>query len=180
VSYDPPRGSNRNAIASLTVDTLPDMTSRDPYIFACPCCKLPQPAAIDKATTVTAPVCADCTHHQGDQDRKRLQRAEAHERMLWERMIACRASEAQARSATSAAQASAATAHDAMVAALRSRGRLAERIVEAADESPSAFMALARDPDVVKWARRAQMHEADEDPDLWPDPSPARPPGRGS
>jgi hypothetical protein len=47
-------------------------------------------------------------------------------------------------------------------------GRLAERIVSAADEGPNAVMALARDPDVVKWAHRAQMPEPDEDPELWP------------
>jgi hypothetical protein len=148
------------------------MTSREPLVFACPCCQLPQPRAIDKATGVTAPVCDACAHHQGDQDRKRAQRAESHEKMLRDRMTACRASEAKARSATSVAQASAERAHEAMVAALRSRGRLAKRIIDAADEGPNAVKALARDPDVVRWARREEMPMSgpEEDPEMWPGP----------
>ena len=111
------------------------MTSPEVRVFACGCCRLPQAAAIDKTTGVTVRVCADCTHHQGDQAQKRVQRAESHERMLRERMDMCRTSEAKARSAASLAAKNADEAYERMKAALRSRSNLAARIVDAAGES---------------------------------------------
>lgn len=137
--------------------------------FACGCCRLPQPRPVDKATGVTARVCAGCTHHQGDQDVKRVQRAESHERMLRERLDACRASEAKAARRASAADAVVSDARQATAAALASRGRLAARIVDAAAENPGhrcAAMQLARDPDVIRWGRQAQARELDDDLNL--------------
>jgi len=137
------------------------------YFPLCSCCKLPQPQAIDKATGVSAPVCAGCTHHQGDQTAMRLRRAESHERMCRERLDACRASEAAARKEHRAAADDAANARRATAAALASRGRLAKRIVDAAASSPGSHrcpsMDLANDPDVVRWARRAAQDLDDLD-----------------
>ena len=112
------------------------MTSPEVRVFACGCCRLPQPAAIDKTTGVTARVCADCTHHQGDQATKRVQRAESHERILRERMDVCRTSEAKARSAASLAAKNADEAYERMKAALRSRSNLAARIVRRSGREP--------------------------------------------
>jgi hypothetical protein len=80
----------------------------------------------------------------------RTVQAESHVRMLRERLEACRASEAQAR-------AEAAQAREAVRAALDSRSRLAERLVDAADRSGNhrcEAQAIARDPQVVRWAQR--------------------------
>lgn len=124
----------------------------------CPCCGLDQPAAVD-VTGVTAAACAECTHHQGDQEKKRLQRAERHERMLRERLTACRASESKARAAAATASKAAAEEHEATAAALRSRSNLAARIVEAAAEEAGrhtcSLQYVAQDQQVIKWARRA-------------------------
>lgn len=122
----------------------------------CACCSLPQPPGIDKVTGVTARVCNDCTNHQGDQDRKRVQRAESHERMLRQRMDACRASEAEARRQMATAKADSRDARERTAFALASRGRLAARVVEAATDS-RVIAAIARDPNVVKWARQASQ-----------------------
>jgi len=103
------------------------MTEAEIPYARCICCGLDQPRYAD-ATGVTARVCAQCTHHQGEQDVKRLARAERHERMLRERLEACRASESQTR--LKAARDRAATA-----AALQSRGRLASRLVDAVGKS---------------------------------------------
>lgn len=114
----------------------------------CPCCGLLQPTCVD-AAGVTARVCAMCTHHQGEQDSKRLSRAEKHEEMLRKRLEACRASESQA-------QADAAKARKARTVAFRSRGWLASRLVQAADRNGNhhcAVQAIAREPDVDRWAR---------------------------
>jgi hypothetical protein len=133
------------------------MTMADTRYTRCPCCGLDQPRSLD-VTGVTARVCAKCTHHQGEQAAKRLARIESHERMLRERLEACRASESETRSKE--AKARAATA-----AALQSRGWLAARLVNAADKSGNhrcPAQEIARDPDVVRWARR-------EDGDgIWP------------
>ncbi|MGH3194521.1 MAG: hypothetical protein ACRDNT_01020 [Streptosporangiaceae bacterium] len=133
------------------------MTEAETPYARCICCGLDQPRYAD-ATGVTARVCAQCTHHQGEQDVKRLARAERHERMLRERLEACRASESQTQ--LKAARDRAATA-----AALQSRGRLASRLVDAVGKSGNhrcPAQEIARDPDVVQWARR-------EDRDgIWP------------
>ena len=116
------------------------------------------PAHCPDVTGITARVCAKCTHHLAGRAAKRLARAESHERMLWERLEACRASESETRS--KAAKARAATA-----AALQSRGRLAARLVDAADRSGNhrcPAQEIARDPDVVRWARREDEYE------IWP------------
>ena len=89
--------------------------------------------------------------------------------MLRERLDACRASEAKATRRASAAEAMVSDARQATAAALASRGRLAARIVDAAAESPShrcAATQLARDPDVIRWARQAQTRELDDDLNL--------------
>jgi hypothetical protein len=107
----------------------------------CTCCGLEQPRSLD-ATGITARVCAKCTHHQGEQDTKRLARAESHERMVRERLEACRASESETR-------AKAAKDRAATVAALQSRGRLAARLVDAVDRSGNhqcPAQGIARDP----------------------------------
>jgi septal ring factor EnvC (AmiA/AmiB activator) len=127
----------------------------------CPCCGLNQPLSLD-ATGVTARVCAQCTHHQGDQETKQLQRAERHERMLRERLTACRDSESKAQAAVVEARKAAAEAREATAAALRSRANLAARIVEAAQETgrhtcPLAH--IAHDQDVIGWARRADQED---------------------
>ena len=68
--------------------------------------------------------------------------------MLRERLTRCRQSEGAARL-------EAEKARDTVRSALSSRGRLASRIVAAADQKvTAAFMEIARDTDVVKWARR--------------------------
>lgn len=124
----------------------------------CPCCRLDQPVALDTATGVTARVCADCTHHQGEQDTKRLAKAKRHEQMLRERLAACRASESRARSEAAQARSEAARAREATASALRSRAQLAARLAEAADESGNhrcAAIGIARDPEVTRWAREA-------------------------
>src|SRR5260221_14279597 len=91
----------------------------------CRCCGLPQPSAAD-VTGVTAAVCQACAHHQGDQDAKRLSRAETHERMLRDRLAKCRQSETEA-------QAERARAREAVASALTSRGHLAARVIDAVD-----------------------------------------------
>jgi hypothetical protein len=104
-------------------------------------------------------MCAECTHHQGEQDAKRFARAERHERMLGERLTACRASESRARSEAAQARSEAARAREATASALRTRARLAVRLAEAADESGNhrcAAMGIARDPQVTGWAREAE------------------------
>jgi Zn ribbon nucleic-acid-binding protein len=124
----------------------------------CPCCGLNQPVALD-ATGVTARVCAECTHHQGEQDAKRLAKAKRHEQILRERLAACRASESRARSEAAQARSEAAGAREATASALRSRAQLAARLAEAADESGNhrcAAMGIARDPEVTRWAREAE------------------------
>jgi hypothetical protein len=121
----------------------------------CLCCGLNQPPALD-ATGVTARVCANCTHHQGEQSAQRLRRAETHERMLREWLARCHASESQA-------QAGAKQAREAVASALRSRGQLAARLVEAAGERGNhrcPAKEIARDPEVIRWARRQDGRDA--------------------
>jgi hypothetical protein len=127
----------------------------DPY-RRCPCCGLDQPPCQDPTTGVTARVCAKCTHHQGPEDAQRRKRAENHERMLRERLEACRASESQAQS-------EAAQAREAVAAALGSRGLLAARLVEAADKSGNhacPAQEIARDQQVIRWAQRQDEDDA--------------------
>ncbi len=115
----------------------------------CRCCQLDQPPAIDRATGTTAPVCARCTNHQGDQGTNPLRRAAAHESMLRQRLEQSVAAEAEARRLAAEARAIARRALD-------SRNRLAKRVVDAVDRvGPRAGIAqIASDPDVRKWARR--------------------------
>jgi hypothetical protein len=124
----------------------------------CLCCGLHQPPAQD-ATGVTARVCANCTHHQGEQSPQRLRRAETHERMLREWLARCRASESQAQAEAKHAQAEARETREATASALRSRAGLAARLAGAADESGNhrcAVMGIARDPQVIRWAQEAE------------------------
>jgi Zn ribbon nucleic-acid-binding protein len=127
----------------------------------CPCCGLAQPRALD-TTGVTARVCADCTHHQGEQDAKRLARAKRHEQMLRERLAACRSSEPKSRTTAEEARKAAAEAREATAAALRSRSNLAARIIEAAQEAgrhTCPLVQIAHDRDVIGWARRADQED---------------------
>ena len=142
------------------------MTSHEVPVFGCPCCGLQQPPAVDKSTGVKARVCEKCTHHHGDQDSARLRRAEAHEHMLRERMDACRASEAKARAAGLQADKRADEYYERMKDAFRSRGRLAARIVEAAESPGRSISQLAADPDVKKWALRAEADDWSDDADF--------------
>lgn len=125
--------------------------------MSCQCCRLRQPKAVDPVTGVSARVCAKCTHHQGEQEAKRLKRAESHEEMLRQRLDACRSSEQKALRAVADAQENANEAGARMVAALQSRGRLAARIVNAAD--PAEVQAIQRDPRVIQWANRAEQDD---------------------
>ena len=119
----------------------------------CRCCQLGHPPAIDRVTGVTAPVCARCTNHQGEQGTTPLRRAQAHEAMLRERLEGYAAREAEAR-------ADAAEARRTVTNALASRNRLAARVIDALGQGGGrgGLAQLASDPDVRKWARR-------EDPD---------------
>jgi hypothetical protein len=134
------------------------MTPADDVPRTCLCCQLQQPAAIDGPTGVTAPVCGHCTHHQGDQGTNPLRRAKSHEAMLRKWLEGCRASEAAARKQAATAKAAAEVARQLTADALASRGRLAARIIAAADSGrQSGVAALAHDADVIKWARRAEQ-----------------------
>ena len=84
----------------------------------------------------------------------RLKRAERHEAMLRARLEACRASEAKARAAAEQAWAEAREAGRRTAAALQSRCRLAVRIIDA--DGPSELQAIARTPQVIEWAKRAE------------------------
>lgn len=136
--------------AAATAARIDSMSDPDGLGSAsCRCCGLVQPICLD-AHGITARVCAKCTHHQGDQDSKRLKRYESHEKMLREELARCRASESRARS-------EAAQAREAVASALHSRGVLASRLVDTADRSrrhPCPMLEVARDPQVLKWARR--------------------------
>jgi len=88
--------------------------------------------------------------------------------MLRERLAACRRSEEHTRVQ---AQIDAAAAKERIAAALASRGRLASRIVAAAEKSPYVHrcpaITIANDSDVREWARRdAEMRTA---PQFWRD-----------
>jgi len=133
------------------------MASADSPYVTCGCCQLLQPRAVDRVTGVTARVCDECTHHQGDQDATRLRRAEAHVRMLRERLEKCRASEAAARREVAGAREAARDARAQTAAALASRAGLAARIVDAAAETNHrcAVTGVARALDVISWARQA-------------------------
>lgn len=150
---------------------LPTVEIRDPHgrVATCGCCQLMQPVCLD-STGVTSKVCAQCLNHQGMELPKRLTRAESHERMLRERLTACRDTESRA-------SAEAKEARKAVESALQSRGRLAALIVEAADRDRNhrcVAQALAQDPRVVRWARRENEEDTwDDDHDGWR-PPPAR------
>jgi hypothetical protein len=111
------------------------MSSKDPERvewMRCPCCGLRQHKALD-ATGITAAVCAKCTHHQGDEEPKRIK--------------------SEARATEAAAEARRQTA-----AALRSRDQLAARIQDAADsDDRQALQWLARSRDVIQWADRVRQ-----------------------
>jgi hypothetical protein len=128
----------------------------------CPCCELTQRTALDP-TGVTARVCARCTHHQGDQDAKRLARAETHVELLREKLDACRGSESKAKAAAAEAHEAAEAARQATRSALRSRGQLAARVAGAAAEAghPCPLQDIASDQRVIEWARR---HDEDDLP----------------
>ncbi len=119
----------------------------------CVCCRLPQPAHRDHLD-VPSPVCKACAFHQGEQPDKRLKCAESHEKMLRERLDACRRSEEDTRVQAAMDRA---VAKERVSSALSSRGRLASRIVAAAEKGGyhrcPAIM-IANESDVRDWARR--------------------------
>jgi uncharacterized protein involved in exopolysaccharide biosynthesis len=123
----------------------------------CPCCKLRQPRAIDRATGVSAQVCEQCGRHQGEQDAKRIKRAEDHQDLLRQRLAACTASEAKARADAEQAHVEAREAKRLEVEALKSRGRLALRIVRA--DGSGELEEIALDARVIAWAKRAEEDE---------------------
>jgi hypothetical protein len=124
---------------------------KDPHgrFAVCSCCHLRQPVCLD-VTGVTARTCSTCIDHQGQDLARRAARAESHERMLRERLQACRSSELRA-------QDEATKARNVTKAALRSRGLLACRLVEAFERAHNhrcTAQAIACDADVTEWARR--------------------------
>jgi len=87
-----------------------------------------------------------------------LARAESHVVMLRKHLAACRDSEARSR------EGEAAYKHR-MVEALRSRGALADRLVEAAESDRihnCLAQQLGRDPRVIEYARRHRARQ-----DIW-------------
>ncbi len=120
----------------------------------CRCCHLPQ-AIKDRDGAIPA-VCDACyPHHRGERDEMRADRAESHEAMLRERLSKCRASEQRAREDADSYK-------DRMVEALRSRGALADRLVEAAEDDRTHNCRagqIARDPQVIEFARRHRLLE---------------------
>ncbi len=114
----------------------------------CECCGLRQSNPDRDGALPT--VCDDCQQHRGQRLETQLARALSHEAMLRERLTACRASEASARTGME-------RANHRMVAAYESRGLLADRLVTAAEAGCSRncpARQLARDPDVAEFARR--------------------------
>jgi uncharacterized Zn finger protein (UPF0148 family) len=112
----------------------------------CECCQLPQ--VIRDRDGAIPTVCDVCSQHRGQLPDKRLARAESHEAMLRERLTRCRTSEERARGALEGAR-------DRVASALDSRGRLASRLVEAAEANrrhDCPAQKLARDPQVIEWA----------------------------
>lgn len=116
----------------------------------CRCCGLKQ--RIKDRDGALPTLCDECGRHQGKLPEKRVARAECHEAMLRERLTACRLSESQAQSRARIAKSAAASA-------LRSRGSMAVRVVNALG-NPHMLQGLARDPQVRSWADR---HERDDE-----------------
>ena len=112
----------------------------------CECCGLQY--MIRDLVGAIPTVCGGCYLHRGPL--QQVARAESHAEMLRERLTACRASEERARQGKAAA-------NDRMTAALDSRGRLADRLVEAAESGGihnCPAQQLGRDPEVVEFARK--------------------------
>lgn len=133
------------------------MPHHDVLWIHCQCCQLRQSLSDRDGAIPT--ICDKCQPHQGKLLDKRLARAEAHEKMLRERLDACRASEKRAQERHERDKEKAASA-------LRSRGSLAARIVGAAEEAGThkcASVMVARDPEVVKMADRHRRGHYDED-----------------
>ncbi|MFC7246970.1 hypothetical protein ACFQO7_31215 [Catellatospora aurea] len=104
-------------------------------------------------------ICAHCVNHQGERLERQLERALAHERMIRERLLACRESESRAQTKLE-------EANKKVVSALASRGALAVRLVEAAERSRDhgcAAQRLAVDEYVVRWAENHRQEERRRD-----------------
>ncbi len=120
----------------------------------CQCCHLPQ--IIKDRDGAIPRVCDVCNQHQGRRAEARADRAESHEAMLRERLTACRASEKRARD-------DADSYRYRMVEALRSRGALADRLVETAEADRTGHncpaMQIGKDRTVVEFARKHRWLE---------------------
>jgi hypothetical protein len=116
--------------------------------IVCRCCKLPK--NVRDYDGLKRTMCDECHQHQGQQLDKRLARAESHEAMLHQRLLACRMSESRAQEAIEIERNRAA-------AALASRNSLADRLVSAAERSGRhncPAVQLGRDPQVAEFARK--------------------------
>ena len=107
---------------------------------------------IQTAWAMTLPVSWSTTRMPG------AKCAKSHERMLRERLDACRASESQPRATAQAAGRAESEALGRMKAAMQSRSNLAARIVDACIGSHRCPLTeIASDPHVIKWARQVQV-----------------------
>jgi hypothetical protein len=135
------------------------MPDFDVITIDCECCQLRQRLRDRDGAAPT--ICDTCVPHQGSLPEKEIARARAHEAMVRERLVACRASEARAREVADQAK-------ERVASALRSRGILAARIVSAVADLGSHRCAAAdigRDPKVIELAERHQAHRRREDDD---------------
>jgi len=116
----------------------------------CPCCHLPQPEHRDPRGFRSL-VCQECERHQGESVERRISRAERHEQLVRERLIASRA-------LVERLEWEAMKAQDMMKAVIVSRGGLASWIVREANmerRHTCALHAIAFDREVQKWASRS-------------------------
>jgi len=138
---------------------------RSAAVRACVCCNLPQPSRLDQFD-VTAANCEECKNHNGDTPQKRLARAETHERILRERLEACRASEAAAQASLRRAEQEIQQQKGRVAAALGSRGSLAAELVAAVERSGHhrcEVQTLVLAPRVRDWAKLFQQRESTDD-----------------
>jgi len=127
----------------------------------CECCQLAQRLRDRGGPFPT--VCDVCYQHRGKLPEARLARAESHEEMLRKHLAACRASEHRARNARDGAL-------EQVADALRSRGALADRLVEAAGacrrhDCPAWL--LGHDPKIIEIAAGHRERQSGRRPAPW-------------
>lgn len=124
-------------------------------MITCTCCLLPR-SVKDRDGRIPE-LCDVCHQHQGKLPEKRILRAETHEAWLREQLDACRRSEKQARLARDNVAPAIAEAQAEARRAFTSRGALAARIVDAAEQARGhncPAQAVGRDIQVTRWADR--------------------------